>query len=232
MHVISEYASQRGLAIDVFEKDEGVSGGVSYRERKLYRIVEQMKNGDVLIVSEVSRLGRCMADLNRLVNDELKTRGVRLIIIKMGLDLDCANLKAIDEMILFAFSFSAQIEKEMIQQRTRAGLDAVREDIRKNGGHMSKSGRWIKSLGGQKGRDVSAAASAAAVSHTKRASDWRDKSVLYMWTQNQLLKRRPRKEILEEASLLYDKDPVQWGTREGARLTKGTLSRWAREISI
>ena len=53
--------------------------------------------GDALVVSEISRLGRSMSDLNKLVNDELKPKKLRLIVISMGLDLDCANLKAIDE---------------------------------------------------------------------------------------------------------------------------------------
>ena len=232
MHVISEYASQRGLAIDVFEKDEGVSGGVSYRNRKLYKVVEKMKSGDMLVVSEISRLGRCMSDLNRLVNDELKPRKIRLIVIKMGLDLDCANLKAVDEMILFAFSFAAQIEKEMIQQRTQAALDAIRDEIRKNGGHMSKNNRWIKHLGREKGCDTSVAVATSARNSIKLANEWRSSSALYLWVENQLLKRRPRKEIVEEAQALFAKNPGVYCTRTGKPLTQPLLSIWEKEIKM
>ena len=114
-NTVQEYVNAKGWTITESVSDEGVSGGVSYKNRNLYKLIQCMSEGDVLIVSEISRLGRSMSDLNKLVNDELKPRKLRLIIVKMGLDLDCSNLKAIDEMILFAFSFSAQLEKELIQ---------------------------------------------------------------------------------------------------------------------
>ena len=66
----------------------------------------------------------------------------------MGLDLDCANLKAIDEMILFAFSFSAQLEKEMIQERTKNALDARKKQIDTVGYYVNKRGEKRTKLGG------------------------------------------------------------------------------------
>ena len=113
------------------------------------------------MVSEISRLGRSMSDLNKLVNEELKPRKIRLIIITMGLDLDCSNLKAIDEMILFAFSFSAQVEKEMIQERTRNALEARKKKIVNEGGFYSKKGKWSTKLGND-GTHTQAASIASA----------------------------------------------------------------------
>lgn len=123
-NIVSNYCKLKGLTIDEVAQDEGISGGVSYKDRNLYSLVCKMQPGDTLIVSEISRIGRSMSDLNKLVNDELKPRKIRLIVVTMGIDLDCSNLKAIDEMILFAFSFSAQIEKEMIQSRTINALES------------------------------------------------------------------------------------------------------------
>ena len=105
MNSINTYLSVRGLSADEIVSDEGVSGCVSYKNRNLNELLAEMNEGDALVVSEISRLGRSMSDLNKLVTDELKPRKIRLIIISMGLDLDCSNLKAIDEMILFAFAF-------------------------------------------------------------------------------------------------------------------------------
>lgn len=124
MNDIINYLSPKGLKVDKIFKDEGVSGGKSYKDRKLAALVAEMTKGDCLIVSEISRLGRSMSDLNKLVNDELKPRGIRLIVIKMGLDLDCANIKAIDEMILNSFAFAAQLERELVKDRTRSALEA------------------------------------------------------------------------------------------------------------
>lgn len=151
MNAINDYLKLKGLKIDEIVSDEGVSGGVSYKKRKLMKLINDMSEGDALVVSEISRLGRSMSDLNKLVNDELKPRKLRLIIISMGLDLDCSNLKAIDEMILFAFGFSAQIEKEMIQERTTNALDARKKSIEKDGFFISKRGRVCKKLGSPKG---------------------------------------------------------------------------------
>lgn len=231
IQAISEYATPKGITIDAYEKDEGISGGVSYKDRNLSLLVQRMKQGDCLIVSEISRLGRSMSDLNKLINDELKPRKVRLIVIKMGIDMDCAHLTAVDEMIFFSLSFSAQIEKEMIQQRTQSAIDARKAAIEKEGGFFSKSGRWTTSLGAKRGHDYGKKAGAAAgAKHTRQATEWRKSSALYLFVENQLLRRRPRREILSDAQRLFEEKPELYCTREGKPLCEGTLSRWAREI--
>lgn len=232
MQAISEFAAQRGLEIDVFSKDEGVSGGVSYRDRNLYGMVEKMKQGDTLIVSEISRLGRSMSDLNKLINDELKPKKIRLIVIKMGLDMDCANLKAVDEMIFFALSFAAQIEKEMIQQRTQSAIDARKEILKREGGFFSKTGRWTTHLGGPKGADTRSASAAAGFSHSRRASNWRECSALYTMVSDEIAHGTSQKDILAKALKYYEKNPSVYCTREGKPLCKGTLSRWCKELRV
>lgn len=170
LNSIEGYLRIRGLEIDELVSDEGVSGGVSYKQRKLAQLVEEMREGDALVVSEISRLGRSMSDLNKLINDELKPRKLRLIVVSMGLDLDCSNIKAIDEMILFAFSFASQVEKEMIQERTRNGLESIKADIATNGYHIAKkSGRRITRLGGN--GDTTKAVAQSAKNRVQRAKD-------------------------------------------------------------
>ena len=230
VQAITEFASQRGLTIDVVEKDEGVSGGVSFRDRKLNSLVKKLKIGDSLIVSEISRLGRSMADLNILINEELKPRKVRLIVIKMGIDIDCSQLKAVDEMVFFALSFAAQVEKEMIQQRTQSAIDARKKLIKEDGGFISKAGVFRDHLGNKKGCDMSPAWQASNQKSAALAEEWRKRSPLYIWTANQVLKGRSRKDILAEAAELYEDEPEKFGTREGKMLTKGTLSKWVAEI--
>lgn len=168
LNTINDYLSSKQLKADEVVSDEGVSGGVSYKQRKLNDLLKDMVEGDCLVVSEISRLGRSMSDLNKLVNDEMKPRKLRLIIIKMGLDLDCANLKAIDEMILFAFGFAAQIEKEMIQDRTKSALDARKKQIEEQGYFIAKNGEKRIKLGN--GRNaMPEAQQAAAEQRTAKA---------------------------------------------------------------
>lgn len=129
---VQEWLKRNGLKSDIVITEEGISGGVTYKKRKLGTdALPLLEAGDMLIVAEISRLGRSMSDLNKLINDELKPRKIRLVIVQMGIDLDCGNIKAMDEMILFAFSFAAQLEKELIQERTKSALEVKKNKLRK-----------------------------------------------------------------------------------------------------
>ena len=229
---IRSWAEPRGIKVDEFVKDEGISGGVSYKDRNLYKLVRKLKAGDVLIVSEISRLGRSMSDLNLLITQELKPRKVRLVCIKLNLDLDCANIKAIDEMLLFSFSFAAQLEKELIQARTQSAIDARKEAIKKEGGFFSKSGNWCKKLGNKKGVDMSPAQQSSILARHGKAQNWRDGSALYRLVERGIYKGWTDNQIMEEALRKYDEEPDVYCTRQGKPLCRGTLSRWRKEIRI
>ena len=171
---IENYLRGKNLSVDRYIMDEGVSGGVTYKKRKLYSLVQKMRPGDALIVSEASRLGRSMADLNRLVNDELRGRGVRLIIINMGFDVDCSQLKAIDEIMLSFFGFCAQLERDLIKERTRNGLEARKKAGKPIGGTKEL---WGKVTGASRKEATTAAAVASARVRRERAK--KDPANLY-----------------------------------------------------
>lgn len=123
-----EWLTSHKLNVDEVVSDEGVSGGVGYSDRNLGKIlIPKMKSGDLLIVSEISRLGRSMFDLSKLINTELKQRGIRLVIVSMGIDLRCDRLTAIDELILNNFAFAAQLEKQLIKERTTSALQVKKQ---------------------------------------------------------------------------------------------------------
>ena len=229
---LDEYASGHGLTIDDLVKDEGISGGVSYRDRNLYKLVRKMKPGDVLITTEISRLGRAMSDISRLLNDELKPKKVRLIVIKMGIDIDCSNMKAQDDFLFSALSFAAQLEKEMIVQRTQSAIDARKEAIKKEGGFFSKSGNWCKKLGNKKGVDMSPAQQSSILVRHGKAQGWRENSGLYRLVERGIYKGWTDNQIMEEALRKYDEEPDVYCTRRGKPLCRGTLSRWRNEIQI
>lgn len=146
---VNEWLRAHGLVATHEIAEEGVSGKVSYKNRNLgKKVLPLLEVGDILIVSEISRLGRSMSDINKFINDELKPRGVRLVVVQMGIDLNTANMKAIDEMLLFAFSFGAQLERELIQERTQSAIEVRKRKISEEGGFVSKkSGRFVTKLG-------------------------------------------------------------------------------------
>lgn len=140
------------------------------------------------------------------------------------------DLPANEKFILTLFFALAEREAKLVSIRTKAALDEIRDEIKENGGHMSKAGRWIHSIGGQKGQDTSAASAAAAINHAKRARSWKDRSALFTWVENQVRRGRPRQEILADAKAMFEKNPSMYGTRRGCALCEGTLSRWVKEI--
>ncbi len=130
-----EWLNAHGMTVDEIVTDEGVSGGVSYVDRNLgKKLLPMTKEGDMIIVSEISRLGRSMFDLSKLIHTELKPRKLRLVVVSMGIDLRCDKLTAIDELILNNFSFAAQLEKQLISERTLSALQVKKQQGVKLGG--------------------------------------------------------------------------------------------------
>jgi DNA invertase Pin-like site-specific DNA recombinase len=127
------------MKVDEVISDDGVSGGVSYAERNLgKKLLPKTKEGDMIIVSEISRLGRSMFDLSKLIHTELKPRKLRLVVCNMSIDLRCDKLTAIDELILNNFSFAAQLEKQLISERTLSALEVKRKQGVKFGAASDK----------------------------------------------------------------------------------------------
>lgn len=174
------WLQNHGLKATDIIQEAGVSGGVKYSERKLGKeVVPMLQPGDVLIVSEISRLGRSMADINKLVNEELKPRGIRLVVVQMGIDLDCSKIKAIDEMLLFAFGFAAQLEKELIQDRTKSAMEVRKKELAEKGFFVTKSGKRAVSLGRPKGADTVMAWSKSADIRKEKAKNNQSNRIIW-----------------------------------------------------
>jgi len=186
---------------------------------QLRKAIEHCKQtGATLIIAKTDRFRNTIEALE--IFDEMKG------------NIYFCDLPSNEKFMLTLFFALAEREAEIISIRTKAAINEIKDNISKNGGHVSKSGRYITKLGNGGGFDTTGASEAAGMAHTRRASDWRDSSPLYLWVTNQLLKGRRRRDILAEAIELYDKNPAKFGTREGRPLCEGTLSRWANEIRI
>ena len=99
-------------------KEETVSGSVSYKKRELGKIVEKMSKGDILLVSELSRLGRSMLEILTLLT-ELAERGVRVYAVKGDHKVDGSIQSKVMTMVL---CMAAEIERDLISQRTKEAL--------------------------------------------------------------------------------------------------------------
>lgn len=116
---IEKWCEANSLKVD-FWVMESVSGTVSWEKRRLGRTIRRMKKGDLLLCTEISRLGRNMLMIMSVLNF-CSQRGIRIHIIKDNFDLsDNINSK----IIAFAFALAAEIERNLISQRTREALAA------------------------------------------------------------------------------------------------------------
>ncbi len=98
--------------------EETISGTVAPSKRNLGKLIEKTKKGDIIICSELSRLGRNMFMIMSVLNI-LMERGVIIYTVKeryrLGEDLT-------SKVLAFAFSISAEIERNLISQRTSEAL--------------------------------------------------------------------------------------------------------------
>ena len=204
---------------DPIEVFTDVYSGTKLRQCKgLWEAIALCKRENYVLV--IAKSDRCR-NVNEAL-DILDAIGERNVIF--------CDIQSSDRFVLTVMW--AMWERQAIMGRinTKIALAERKKQIKQDGGFISKKGNFCDHLGNKKGCDMSPAWQAGTQKIAAEAEEWRKKSPLYIWTANQILKGRPRKDILAEAAELYEDEPEKFGTREGKVLTKGTLSKWASEI--
>ena len=104
--------------------EETISGTKTVQKRKLGKFLKKMKRGDILICSELSRLGRNLLMIMGILN-ECMNRDVHVWTIKdnyrLGTDIN-------SKVLAFAFGLSAEIERQLTSQRTKEALARKRAE--------------------------------------------------------------------------------------------------------
>ena len=103
--------------------EEKISGKISWRKRKVADILDELGKGDALIVSELSRLGRSMLECMEILSVALQ-KGVNVYSVKGNWKLDNSIQSKI---VAMAFSIAAEIERDLISQRTIEALRYKKE---------------------------------------------------------------------------------------------------------
>src|SRR6266536_6145800 len=114
---ILKFADEKRLQIDEWV-DETVTGVTKARLRKLGPLLDRMKADDILIVSEISRLGRSLMEVMSILY-QLMEKDVKVFTVKERYELG-NNINS--KVLAFAFSLSAEIERSMISSRTKEAL--------------------------------------------------------------------------------------------------------------
>lgn len=121
---ILDHARKERITIDDFMLVES-SAGRSEKKRRLDELMERIRPGDRLVVSELSRLGRSLGQIIRLV-DELIKKEVAFTSVKENIRIH--GEQDIQTKVMVAmFGLFAEIERDLISQRTKQGLAAARE---------------------------------------------------------------------------------------------------------
>jgi DNA invertase Pin-like site-specific DNA recombinase len=119
-YALLQFADQRAWHIDQWITETG-SGPTT--ERRLGSLLDQLRAQDILLVTELSRLGRRLMDIMPLLARLLEQR-VTVICIKEGLEMgDSLNAK----VLAFAFGLAAELERSLLALRTREALARRRQ---------------------------------------------------------------------------------------------------------
>lgn len=167
------WAESKGWTVDpehIYE-DDGVSGAEFDRRPGLLRmigsIMQKPRPFDVVVMSELSRLGRDMVN-NAVVIGKIRDAGVQIFYYLTGTEESFDTPE--QRFMAMATSFGAEIERARIAQRTRDALSRKAEHGYSAGGRcFGYDNVWVFA----DGREVIAAPGARMKDETKLRTDWR-----------------------------------------------------------
>ncbi len=119
---IEEFAKSREWEIDEWTLDEGVSGAKDPGKRKLGGLVRKCQKGDRLVFSEISRIGRKLDMILDIIR-ECSERGIMIYTVKDRYVLEDSIQS---KVLVTVMGLAAEIERDLIRQRTKEGLKRAR----------------------------------------------------------------------------------------------------------
>ena len=119
---ILDYARQNRFAIDRFVEAQA-SSRKGRDQRRIDELLGTLAVGDRLVVSELSRLGRSLGQVIQIV-DELVKRKVRFTAIKEAIRFEKQDMQT--KVMVALFGLFAEVERDLISERTKEGLAAAR----------------------------------------------------------------------------------------------------------
>lgn len=122
-HEIQTFAKLQKIKVDKWV-DEVISSRKSLKERQLGKLLKHLKKGDILIASELSRLGRNLLEVMGILQSCLE-KDCQVWTLKENYKLG-ADIQS--KVLAFAFSLAAEIERQLISQRTKESLKRIKDE--------------------------------------------------------------------------------------------------------
>ena len=136
---IQKFTSQHNLAVNRWIT-ETISSTSDLNKRKLGKILKQLKSGDILITSELSRLGRNLMQIMSILHHCMENSCQVWTIkdnYKLGTDIQ-------SKVLAFAFGLSAEIERNLISSRTKEALQRLRSEGKHIGRPLGSKNKTTK----------------------------------------------------------------------------------------
>ena len=139
---IYNFCKKNNLSIDRWI-EETISGAKDFESRKLGHLLRSMDKDDILICAELSRLGRnllmIMSILNKCMQKEIQVWTIKDN-YRLGSDIS-------SKVLAFAFGLSAEIERNLISQRTKEALARKKAEGVKLGRPIGSKSKKLKLTG-------------------------------------------------------------------------------------
>ncbi len=122
-HEIQTFADKNNIKIDKWI-EETISFKEVLTNRKLGKILKKLKKGDILIASELSRLGRNLLEVMGILQNCLE-KDCQIWTLKENYRLG-ADIQS--KVLAFAFSLASEIERQLISERTKNSLQRLKDE--------------------------------------------------------------------------------------------------------
>ena len=214
-HIIEKWLNGGDHKVNWYE-DAGYSGSIALRERPgLHQCIKDAKAvKGTIIVATLDRFGRKAWETLQFFDQVVSKGKVKFV---------CCDDPTIseDKMRLHMKAMFAEFEREKIQERTKKALDRINEEIAEKGSYITKEGKTITQLGGNKNMAKARAASTEKVqSKADYFADMMRPVIL------DLLRRgftfRDMADYLEAKTVMY---PTQRGGKWGASTVYNLVNR-------
>ena len=136
---LEQFAKQNHIQLNRWV-EETISSRKPLTKRQLGRLLDELQPNDILIAAEISRLGRSMMEVMRILETCLN-KNCQVWTIKenyrLGDDLQ-------SKVLAFAFGLASEIERRLISQRTKSSLDNIRATGKRLGRPLSAQSKKLK----------------------------------------------------------------------------------------
>ncbi len=136
---IEQYAKNQGLQIDTWV-EEKISSRKALKNRKLGTLLDNLQENDILISCEISRLGRSLLEVMRILETCL-SKNCQVWTLKenyrLGNDIQ-------SKVLAFAFGLAAEIERNLLSQRTKSSLANLKASGKKLGRPLAAESQKLK----------------------------------------------------------------------------------------